>query len=89
MKAFIGLLHLFGDVALTVLAVPELWLLPALLYKELEERCDDAADAQFLLLHSDLSASGLFDPPQDREARRWRAMLLSTYTAEESIGVKS
>lgn len=57
MKAFIGLLHLFGEVALTVLAVPELWLLPALLYKGLEERCDDAVDAQFLLLHSDLSAS--------------------------------
>lgn len=78
MKAFIGLLHLFGEVALTVLAVPELWLLPALLYNELEETCDDAVDAQFLLLHSDLSASWLFDPPQDREARRWRAMLLST-----------
>lgn len=57
MKAFIGLLHLFGEVALTVLAVPEPWLLPALLHKAVEERWDAAAAAQFLVLHSDLSAS--------------------------------
>lgn len=56
MKAFIGLLHLLGEVALIVLAVPELWLLPALLHKELEESCDDPSDTQFLL-HSDLSKS--------------------------------
>lgn len=49
MKAFIGLLHLLGEVALTV---PELWLLTALVYKELEESCDDPGEPQ-LLLNSD------------------------------------
>ena len=44
MKAFIGLLHLLGEVALTV---PELWVLTALAYKELEESCDDPGEPQF------------------------------------------
>lgn len=53
MKAFIGLLHLLGEVAL---AVPELWVLTALAYKELEESCDDPGEPQFLL-NPDLSKS--------------------------------
>lgn len=69
MKAFIGLLHLLGEMALTVLAVPELWFLPALLHKELDDVCDDWAGPQFVL-HSDLSKSWFPEPPQDKEARR-------------------
>lgn len=85
MKAFIGLLHLLGEVVLTV---PELWFLTALAYKELEESCEDPGEPQ-LLLSPDAAKSGPAGPPQERDARRWRAMLLSTYTAEESRGVKS
>lgn len=53
MKAFIGLLHLLGEVALTV---PELWFLTALAYKELEESCEDPGEPQ-LLLSPDLAKS--------------------------------
>ena len=74
MKAFIGLLHLLGEVALTV---PELWVLTALAYKELEESCEDPGEPQFLL-NPDLSKSWPPGPPQDKDARRWRAILLNT-----------
>lgn len=53
MKAFIGLLHLLGEVALTV---PELWVLTAFAYKELEESCDDPGEPQ-VLLSPDLAKS--------------------------------
>lgn len=73
-KAFIGRLHFVG---VALLAVPELWTLDLLL-----EDCGE-------LERSSLSQSGLTAPPLDREVLRWRAMLLRTYTAEESSGVKS
>lgn len=75
MKAFIGRLHFVG-VALP--AVPEVWLRFDLLVEDCGE-----------LERSSLSQSGLTAPPLDREVLRWRAMLLRTYTAEESSGVKS
>lgn len=66
MKAFIGLLHLLGEVAL---AVPELWFLSALAYKELGESCDDPDEPQ-VLLSPDLAKSWPPGPPQDKDARR-------------------
>lgn len=75
MKAFIGLLHLFGEVALTV---PELWLLTALVYKELEESCDDPGEPQLLLNSDPANSWPVPGPPQDKDARRWRAILLKT-----------
>lgn len=77
MKAFIGLLHLLGEVAVTVLVVPELWLLPALPYKEGDEIGDAWVGPQYVL-PSDLSKSRLPVTPQDKEARRCRAILLNT-----------
>lgn len=84
MKAFIGRLHLLGNVAIAELEVPELWLLLFLLYNEEEEVCGDTQSLPF-----DRSGSGLLAPPLDNEALRWRAILLNTYTADESNGVKS
>lgn len=75
MKAFIGRLHFVG---VAPLAVPEVCPLFDLLAEDSGE-----------LERSSLSQSGLTAPPLDREVRRWRAMLLRTYTAEESSGVKS
>lgn len=75
MKAFIGRLHFVG---VAPLAVPEVWLLFDLLLEDWGE-----------LERSSLSQSGLTAPPLDWEVLRWRAMLLRTYTAEESSGVKS
>lgn len=75
MKAFIGRLHFVG---VAPLAVPEAWLRPDLLAEDCGE-----------LERSSLSQSGLTAPPLDIDVRRWRAMLLSTYTADESNGVKS
>lgn len=75
MKAFIGRLHFVG---VAPVAVPEVWLLFDLLLEDCGE-----------LERSSLSQSGLTAPPLDREVLRWRAMLLRTYTAEESSGVKS
>lgn len=70
-----GRLHLVG---VAPLAVPELWLLLDLLLED----CGEQERSSF-------SQSGLMAPPLEREALRWRAMLLRTYTAEESRGVKS
>lgn len=75
MKAFIGRLHFVG---VALLAVPEACPLFGLLVEDCGE-----------LERSSLSQSGLMAPPLDREVLRWRAMLLKTYTAEESRGVKS
>ena len=75
MKAFIGRLHFVG---VAPLAVPEAWLLFDLLLEDCGE-----------LERSSLSQSGLPAPLLDREVLRCRAMLLRTYTAEESSGVKS
>lgn len=75
MKAFIGRLHFVGVVPL----LPEEWLRCDLLLGEWWEERD----------RSSLSQSGLTAPPLDCEALRWRAILLSTYTADESRGVKS
>lgn len=75
MKAFIGRLHFVG---VAPLAVPEACPLFGLLVEDCGE-----------LERSSLSQSGLMAPPLDREVLRWRAMLLRTYTAEESRGVKS
>lgn len=74
-KAFIGRLHFVG---VALLAVPEVWL-----------RCDLPTEDCGEQERSSLSQSGLTAPPLDREVLRWRAMLLRTYTAEESRGVKS
>ena len=75
MNAFIGRLHFVGT---ATTAVPEVWPLPDLLLED----CGEPA-------RSNLSQSGLTAPPLDWEVLRWRAMLLNTYTAEESSGVKS
>ncbi|KAG9345865.1 hypothetical protein JZ751_009021 [Albula glossodonta] len=79
MKAFIGRLHLVG---VALLAVPEVWLLLVLPWVDWEGPGGSGSRPSF-------SQSGLTAPPLDWEARRWRAMLLRTYTAEESRGVKS
>ena len=81
MKAFIGRLHLVGVVVL-LFVVPELEFRLDLLLGE-------GAELEGSWSRPSLSQSGLTAPPLDWEARRWRAMLLRTYTADESRGVKS
>lgn len=75
MKAFMGRLHLAGAAAAE--AEAEAWPLADRPPAEWGEAERSAA----------LSRSGL--AAADREVRRWRAMLLRTYTADESSGVKS